>query len=950
MSEARSCCPGAALYWNDQSDFPLDWNGPVDRPFDAFADESKARSIVELLEAVVRRFPERIALWGPEGSISYAELWRALNGWAEQIAGATAPGELVGILTPVAPHFPIAMFACLAAGRPFVALDPGYPPEWIAQVLDDARPALLLVSNVGEGASGRIRTAARTLDLEVAARQASPGWRPARLPPDEAACVLFTSGSTGRPKGIVNSQRSLLQRVSQSINAAHINSDDRFLTLTPLCSIVGVRDIITALLAGASFCLLDTRSSGVREIHRVIRDRQITILFAFPALLRSVVESSKNRVGEFLRLVRVGGDTTLWSDIAMLRAWMSPKTSIQLVYAATEAPMMQWFVGEISSGDEERVPIGYPLPGNALAISDENGAPTPQGEVGELLVRSSYVALGTWSQGRCQATGIQTDNRDGSMRILKTGDLVRRRFDGLYDRIGRKDRQVKIRGARVELDGVEVAIRRHSSVRDVGVVVRTDGDSGLARLVAYVRPDETASDELLHELSDMMRRVAPPHMRPWRYYLVTSIPRLHSSKLDGRGLLALDLAKSKAEADERLADSNTSGFETDPIEIAVARIWRELLGLRLTAPGDDFFDLGGDSLRAITMTFELEKALGRELPMNLINRAPTFAAFCATLRENVPAPYTPLVVLKPGHGTPLFFIHGVGGCVMELFSVCRKMTWPGPVIGIQARGLDGCGPPHKSVEAMADEYLAAVRQQQPKGPYFLCGYSFGGLVAFELARRLSNSADKVAFVGLVATLPPGHHLLRLWTWTSYSYRWLAQAVAGLKARPLRAWLARATTGLDRSRARTTSSALRAVALSALSASAAYRPGAYRGVLTIFEPDARDLGVPSSALLWGRYASALRSEKIKGRHDDMLVGANAQTVADALTRCLESATYAGPRGTSRRLLPITGGSLLRPPVGQADRLSLIQRLRGWLAAACRQRSGAPTGTAVARRSD
>jgi thioesterase domain-containing protein/acyl carrier protein len=366
------------------------------------------------------------------------------------------------------------------------------------------------------------------------------------------------------------------------------------------------------------------------------------------------------------------------------------------------------------------------------------------------------------------------------------------------------------------------------------------------------------------------------------------IPRLPNSKLDSHGLRALDLEQSRAEAHDRIADSNTTWIETDPLETAVARIWRDVLGLRLTAAEDDFFDLGGDSLRAITMTYELEKALGRELPMDLISQAPTFAAFCSRLRENAPAVYCPLIVLKPGHGTPLFFVHGVGGSVMELFGLSRKMTWPGPVIGIQARGLDGCDPPHESVEAMADEYLAAVRRRQPKGPYFLCGYSFGGLVAFELARRLSHSADKVAFVGLLATLPPGHHFLRLWTWTSYLYRRLRQAIVGLYGVPLRGWLGRANAGVGRSQAHAATAALRAVALRALSASAAYHPGTYTGELTIFEPDGRDLGVPSSASLWSRHAYALRREKLQGRHDDMLVGTNAQAVADVLTRCLESA--------------------------------------------------------------
>jgi amino acid adenylation domain-containing protein len=878
MSEARNGLPGAALCWNERSDFPLDWNGPVNRPFDSFPDDSKARPIVELLEEVVRRFPERAALSGPEGSITYAELWRVLSGWAERIAAATVPGDLVGILAPVSPEFPIAMFACLAAGRPFVALDPDYPPEWIAQVLDDSRPALLLVSKPDHGAAEVIPAAVRTLDLNSATRDASSSWRPARLGADEAACILFTSGSTGRPKGIVNSQRNLLQRVSQSINAAHINSDDRFLTLTSLCTIVGVRDLVTSLLAGASFYLLDTPNAGAREIHRVIRECRISILFAFPALLRSVVESGQSRAGDSLRLVRVGGDTTLWSDVAALRAWMSHGTSIQIVYAATEAPMMQSFVGEVVSESEERVPIGYPLLGNELAVVDEDGELTPEGEVGELLVRSPYVALGTWSQGRCQAAG----NEDArGARVFRTGDLVRRRPDGLYDRLGRKDRQVKIRGARVELDGVETAIRRHPSVRDVGVVVRVDSESGLARLVAYVQPDEAASDQFIHELGLMMRRVAPAHMRPWRYYPASGIPRLPNSKLDTRGLMALDLEKSRAEADARPADTDTSWIGTDAVEIAVARVWRDILGLQLTCPEDDFFDLGGDSLRAITMTFELEKALRRDLPTNLISQAPSFAAFCARLRENAPVAYCPLIVLKPGEGTPLFFVHGVGGCVMELFSICRRMSWPGPVIGIQARGLDGCDLPHKSVEEMADEYIRAVRQQQPQGPYFLCGYSFGGLVAFELARRLSSSADKVAFVGLLATLPPGHHLLRLRTWTAYLYRRLFN---------------RANAPVDKSRTRAASAALRAVALSALRASVAYRPGAYKGQLTIFEPDRRDLGVPSSASLWSDHASSLRHEKLQARHDDMLEGANAQLVASLLTRCLKSAAVAVPEAS------------------------------------------------------
>jgi non-ribosomal peptide synthetase component F len=298
-----------------------------------------------------------------------------------------------------------------------------------------------------------------------------------------------------------------MQRVAQSINAAHINAEDRFLTLASLCTIVGVRDTMTALLAGASVHLLDSQHAGAREIVNVIRAEAITILFAFPALLRSVIPQRGERARDALRLVRVGGDTMLWSDIDLLRGWLEPETAIQLIYAATEAPMMQWFVDVSCRTDDPRIPIGCPLPGNRLALIDEHGRNTPPGEVGELIVGSPYVALGHWVDGRCAAGSIEV-NGAPSCRLFRTGDLVRQRPDGLLERIGRKDRQVKIRGTRVDLDGVEAALRRHPRVRDVGALARrkitASGADGEVTLVAYVSARDAAHAGLLDDLKNMM--------------------------------------------------------------------------------------------------------------------------------------------------------------------------------------------------------------------------------------------------------------------------------------------------------------------------------------------------------------------------------------------------------------------------------------------------------------
>ena len=876
MAPARGdSAQSAGLQWLQDDRRPLDWNGPASRLFTRFRDADLDRPIVEHFERVVRRYPNRTAVTDSDARLSYAELWTGVSGLAETIAAQTEPGALIGIELPACSMFPLAMLACLAAGRPFVALDPHYPEDWLHQVLDDAQPAWII----------------RREDLRSVPRAAGKGWRPTELGVDQPACVLFTSGSTGRPKAIVNSQRNLLQRVAQSINAAHVSSDDRFLTLASLCTIVGVRDTLTALLAGASVHLLDPHGAGAREIVTTIHGEAITILFAFPALLRSVIPDG-GKAPDALRLVRVGGDTTLWSDIDLLRAWLTPAAAIQSIYAATEAPMMQWFVDDSCRTDDPRVPIGFPLPGNRLAIIDEEGRNAPPGEVGELVVDSRYVALG--------------------LQRFRTGDLVRQRPDGLLERIGRKDRQIKIRGTRVDLEGVEAALRRHPLVCDAGALARhstTAGGVDEVTLVAYVSArdgaqaaavaEASAPGDLLDDLKDMLRS-APSPLRPARLYLVPAIPRLPSSKLDIRALKALDDGNVN---DERAAVVAVDG---DSVARTVAQVWHQVLQTPVDGPGDDFFEAGGDSLKAITFTLELERALGVELSLSLITESPTFAGLCRALSAGTPGRrssgderratrYVPLVSLKSGDGVPpIFIVHGLGGSVAGFLPMARRLSYRGAVIGIQARGLDGREPPHATVEAMATEYLSAVKARQPDGPYYLCGYSFGGLVAFEMARRLVDSGDDVALVGLFDTMMS-------------PLRW-----------PLRSWPAavwrmgsRVRAGMPGSVASAPASLLK-VGTGALIASARYRPGFYPGELTLFTPAGREPGLPSPQAVWGTHARALAIVETAGDHSTMFSATNAESTAASLTRAISPAgpPSAGPALRVEEAAAAVGGTGLR----------------------------------------
>lgn len=895
------------LRWLDDRTHPLDWNGPTERIFARFGDDDLHRSIIDLFECVARRHRNRIAITDIETSVSFAQLWDGVSGLAETIAAQSRPRELVGILLPPNPMFPLAILACLAAGRPFLALDPHHPSDWVARVLHDARPTLLIGSAASIEASGAARTT-RVINLTGLPQPAGENWRPSELGLDQPACVLFTSGSTGPPKGIVNSQRNLLQRVAQSINAAHINADDRLLTVAPLCTIVGVRDALTGLLAGASVHLLDPQCIGAREILKVIRAEAITILFAFPALLRSMVPYDEKRAGAALRLVRVGGDTTLWSDVDLLRAWLAPESLIQLIYAATEAPIMQWFIDESCRDDDARTPIGYPLPGNRLAVIDEFGHAVPSGEVGELIVASPYVALGLWIDGRCAANSIESEDTP-SVRLFRTGDFVRQRPDGLLERLGRKDRQVKIRGTRVELDAVEAVLRQHPLVRDVAALARTNSADGGVTLVAYVSGRDGAPPGLLNDLSALMRS-APPAMRPGRLYFVREIPRLRSSKLDLRALMAFDEANIQTE-DNAVRPAAASPADEDCVAPTVAKLWQDVLSTPVAGPEDDFFEAGGDSLKALTLTMELERALGLELSVTLINEAPKFVSFCQVLREQRATRYVPLVLLKEGADLPpVFFVHGVGGNVAELFAIARSMSYPGAVFGIQARGLARQELPHTTVEAMASEYLGEIKARQPHGPYYLCGYSFGGLVAFEMARRLRESGSEVGLVGLFDTMPSPLSW-PLPTWFAFIRRRMDGFAARAVAAPIGTWPAAAWNASGRPWARlcahvtqtdpkslrlppflkTAPSSVLKVGASALIASARYRPGFYPGELTLFTPKERDPALPSLHAIWRRHARALSIVDTAGGHLTMLSTPNAASAAASVTRYLPAVTRA-----------------------------------------------------------
>ncbi|HEV2562578.1 MAG TPA: non-ribosomal peptide synthetase [Rhizomicrobium sp.] len=892
MNLAAPIRSGAPPRWIETSRFSLDWNGPGARAFVPFDAKDLGRPIIALFESAARGHADRIAIDDGRVRLTYREAAGIVHRLAARIAAQIRPGELVGILLPVSVEFPLAMLACLAAGRVFVPLDLHYPRQWLVDVMADAGMSAV-IGQFGADVADIVPPAMRKIKIDLIGPvdAAVPRFSAPAIGADDPAIVIYTSGSTGRPKGIVNSQRALLRRVEQYVNAAHINEQDRFLPLSSACTIAGLRERFSALLTGATLHLVDVQRAGVREILRRLRDDAITMIYGVPALLRSLMQLGEGS-GLALRVVRVGGDAVLTSDVERLREWLPQDCLIELGYSSTEAPIMQWFVPRDFVSDGAKIPIGYPLAGNSLAIVDEDGSPAREGEIGELVIRSPYVALGRWLDGRCVMDGISPDAREPACRVQHTGDLVRLRSDGLLELIGRKDRQLKIRGNRIEPGEIEAALRRRADVLDAAILPRQTGETLV--LIAYVVARTQTCEE--GALRQFLRETLPPPLQPHRIHIVKEIPRLPSAKLDIEELRILD--RQMQDEYVQLSGANDSA-SIGATQTAVLAIWQRLLHQPQIDCDADFFDLGGDSLLALELMFEIEEALGVELPVTMIYEYPTVASLSDAIDTHAEPQFSPLVpIRREGEGTPLFIVHGVGGNVMELFALGRQLH--APVYGLQAKGLDGRQEPNRTIGDMADYYLAAIRAVQPSRLYRLAGYSTGGLIAFEMAKRLRAQGEDIALLALLDTQtharqwPLDVWAAKLWQRAAHHARALGEvswrrmprycvALALSLHRRLTWRLGR--EGAAPNKGPGIPQALQNVYAATLSAAAAYRPSLYDGAITLLKSEQGNPMMADPARIWKKYARMLQTHIVPGDHYSMIRGEHGRHLAEILNRCL-----------------------------------------------------------------
>jgi amino acid adenylation domain-containing protein len=725
----------------------LDRDGPVEVPFDRFEDCWVERPIVARFEWIAARHTNDLALEDGERRFTYGALRRAVRCLARHIDATVPLGRPVGVLLASGALYPLAALAALAAGRPYVPIDSRYPAARNAQVMSDAELAAVIVDDAAPALTeglARIEIAAALMEEDEPA--------PLVVAADGPAFILYTSGSTGQPKGICNEQRAILQRVAQFTNAAHLQAQDRIILLSSPGTIAGIRDTLAALLNGASLFVADPHEVGVRGVLETLRRHRITICYAVPALLRQLLAvPAAAQAFAHLRVLRLGGDIALASDLALCRAVLPSQCHVMIGFGSTEAPtVFQWFAPPSWQPDGLRLPVGRAAPGVDFAVLAGDGTPVAAGEAGELVLRSRYLALGHWRHGCVDPGPLRADLADSSYRIMPIGDLVRQREDGLWELVGRTDRQVKIRGLRVDLGEVDAALRSSPAVADAAVIARTSGDEVVA-LIAYVVPHPRAGEALDEMLHGLVAARVPQHMRPAAIRYLAEIPQLPGFKPDVAALLRLDRQELERQATAASPPIEaTMGEAPWVIRDAVERAWASVLDRRSLQADQRWDEAGGDSLKAMQLWFHIEERLGRRLTLDALDERTTprglMAALATALAPDGPAPAlaaggaaAPLVFLMPGVAgdEPLLvrFRTAFGGTLR--FKLTDYPEWRETM---EAR-LD--------FSAIVTAVVATIVAETSEQPYLLAGYSYGGFVAYAAAQRLIQHGHRVAFLGLL---------------------------------------------------------------------------------------------------------------------------------------------------------------------------------------------------------
>ncbi|WP_410586712.1 amino acid adenylation domain-containing protein [Amycolatopsis sp. lyj-23] len=694
------------------------------------------RCVHEAFGEQATRIPDAPALLHAGGVVTYRELDERANRLAHWLrAAGVGPEDRVALLQQRGVELVVSTLAVLKAGGAYVPLDARSPDDRLAAIVRGCVAKVVLTdrASAARDVAGPavVRVVDDTADLaDFPAAAPECVVRPAGL-----AYVMHTSGSTGTPKGVAVTHADV---VALAADSAWTDGHRRVLLHSPHAFDAVTYELWAPLLSGGQAVVAPAGELTIDELGELLARYQVTSAFLTSGLFRVLADAAPSAPSG-LRELWTGGDAVPADAVRRVLA-ACPGLAVTDVYGPTETTTFATRFRMTDAADvPSAVPIGRPLDGMAVRVLDAQLRLVPAGTVGELFVAGAGVARGYLGRPGLTADRFLPDPfGDRGTRMYRTGDLVRWTGDGVLEFAGRADDQVKIRGFRVETGEIEAVLRAHPAVREAIVVAHRDDNAGRS-LVAYVVGEGTGEDLRAH-----CRSALPDYMVPAAVVPVGEIPLTRNGKVDRDALPAP--AGPTAEAEYVPPQT--------PVQAVIAAVWQDVLNVPRIGAHDNFFDAGGHSMVALRLVGELRRVLGRVVSLADLYGNPTPAGLAEALEQPRAGWPRSVITLRAGNARPpLFCIHPKNGTVFCFTSLARVLPGDSPVHGVQAHSLELACSPHESIEAMAAAYVADIRQVQPSGPYHLCGYSLGGLIAYEMARQLHAAGHEVARLVLLDSSP-----------------------------------------------------------------------------------------------------------------------------------------------------------------------------------------------------
>jgi amino acid adenylation domain-containing protein len=638
----------------------------------------------------------------------------------------------------------IAMLATWVAWGAYVPLDIHHPAERLALILEDAAPEVLITQRaLSAGLNRSAATHELFLDEEAAAIAALPELAWSRVvDPAQPAYVLFTSGSTGRPKGVEIPRGAIANFLRAMAHRPGLSPEDRLLAVTTTTFDIAGLELLLPLWVGATLQIADRETvlDPFRMRETLERDA-ITVLQATPTTFRLLLEAGFGRRATRIKLL-CGGEAI---SPELAERLLATGAELWNMYGPTETTVwstlarLEQVQPLLPLGAPNPIPIGTPIDATQVYVLSTHGALEPEGVAGELCIGGAGLALGYL--GRPELTAqrfVPNPHGPAGDRVYRSGDLARFLPSGKLACLGRLDQQVKIRGFRIELGEIESCLRPALGVREVIVVPQGTADE--QALYAYWVGDPGAEEHMRL----CAARMLPGYMQPAGYVQLDALPLNENGKVDRRRLPTPSPAQAPVLAPRVFADA---------LEERMAGLFTEALGGREVGPEQDFFTVGGDSVRAIALRRNIHATFGVELPLACMFDAPTVRGLvnALTLHGERSAP----LFLELRHGqrdkAPLICIMGIA-----LYrDLARALDTDRTVIGLHVPFVSAEGQPPRSVEEIAGRYTRLILERVPKGPYHLAGLCFGGLVAFEVAHQLLARGRQVGSLAVIDGLLPG---------------------------------------------------------------------------------------------------------------------------------------------------------------------------------------------------